>query len=51
MARDGRLDQLRPPLAQALKGARLILFHEAAIADDIGGKNGGEPPFHICTRR
>jgi hypothetical protein len=40
MARDRRLDQLRPPLAQALEGPRLILLHEAAVADDIGGENG-----------
>ena len=29
-----------------LKGFRFVLLHQAAVADDISGKNGGELAFH-----
>ena len=46
MACDGGLNQLGPRLAQAFKGARLILFHEAAVPDHVRCENGRKPPFH-----
>jgi len=42
MARDGRLNQLDPPLTQALEGTRLILLHKTAVADHVSGQNGCE---------
>jgi hypothetical protein len=46
VACDCRLNQLDTPLSQALESARLILFHETAVADHVGGEDGREPPLH-----
>ena len=29
------------------KSARFVALHEAALADHIGGKNGGKSAFHL----
>src|SRR5262249_49406591 len=44
-----RFEQFLAMSAQTLEGVRLVLFHEAAVADDIDGKNGGEPTFHASA--
>jgi len=31
------------------KRPRLILTHEAGIADHVCGKDGGQPPFHTLS--
>ena len=31
--------------------SRLVGFHETAIANHIGGKNGCEVAFHCCSPR
>ena len=43
---DRRLDQLRAADFEPLEGPRLVQLHEAAVADDVGGEDGGELPFH-----
>ncbi len=34
---------------EALKPARLVLAHEASVADHVSGKDGGKPAFHTLS--
>ena len=43
---DRRLEQLPAVRSEPLKRAGFVLLHEAAVADDVGGENGGEPAFY-----
>ncbi len=47
--RDPRLHQLSTEGLQALERSRLILAHEAGIADNVGGKNGGKSAFQTLS--
>jgi hypothetical protein len=47
--RDFRLHQLFPKGFQALERSRLILAHEAGIADNVCGKYGGKPAFQALS--
>ena len=42
---DQSVDAL-PTFAQPVQGALLVRTHEPAVADDIGGENGGETALH-----
>ena len=42
---DRRIDQLQTMGLEARERARLIAFHQAAVADHVGGKDGREPAF------
>ena len=46
MRRDCRLNQFSPACLKSLKGSRLVQLHQAAVASDIGGEDGGELAFH-----
>jgi hypothetical protein len=41
------LDQLSAKGLEGREGTRLIGRHQAAVADDIGGEDGGKPPFLV----
>jgi hypothetical protein len=41
-----RLQHLLAPLLQRRQRAGLVLLHEAAVADHVGGENGGKTAFH-----
>ena len=41
--RDGGIEGLAPDLPERGERAGLVGAHHAAIADDVGGKDGGEP--------
>jgi hypothetical protein len=41
-----RFDQFDPVRLEPLEGSRLVQFHQAAVAGDVGGENGGELAFH-----
>ncbi len=40
------LEQTLAVSEQALEGIRLIVLHEAGVADDVGCENCGQPAFH-----
>jgi len=42
---DFRIQQLLAARLQCGQRARLVLSDEAAVADHVGGKDGGKPPF------
>ena len=44
--RDRRLDQFRPVGLKSFEGSSLVLFHQAAVADDVGGEDCGELSLH-----
>lgn len=48
MARDLGLEQLPAALLQPREGPRLVAFHHRGIANDVGGKDGGELAVHEC---
>ena len=46
---DLRLEQLLAVRAQPLERPGLILLHEPAVADHVGGEDRGEPAFHAIA--
>src|SRR4030095_3149179 len=46
MTGDFRPEKLPAVSAQPFERGRLVLFHESAVADHIGGKDGGQSAFH-----
>ena len=48
MRRDRRFDQFDPARLEPLEGSRLVLLHQAAVAGDVGGEDGGELAFQYC---
>src|SRR5262249_36173890 len=49
MLRDFRLKQLLAVGAQPRERAGLVLLHEPAVTDHIGGQNRGEPALHAVA--
>src|SRR5215510_9598099 len=49
MLRDFRLKQLLAVGAQPRERAGLVLLHEPAVTDHIGGQNCGEPALHAVA--
>lgn len=47
MFSDPGFDQLRAELPDRRQGTGLVLAHEAAIPDHIGGQNGGKSAFLV----
>ena len=41
------IDKLLAVRLERSERARLILFHEAAVANHIGGQDGGEAALHV----
>jgi hypothetical protein len=49
---DRRFDKFAPMRSEPCEGAGLVEPHEAAIASNIGGKNGREPALDpLCAQR
>ncbi len=46
---DERLEYLLAMRFQAFKRSRIVLTHEARVADHVGGKYGGKPAFHTLS--
>ena len=46
---DFRLHQLSTQGLQALERSRLVLSHEARVADHVSGKNGGQSAFQVLS--
>jgi hypothetical protein len=44
---DRGVDQLPAMLFEGVQGACLVLCHEAAVGDHVGGEYGGEPSLHV----
>jgi hypothetical protein len=40
------LEELFPMGAEPLESACVVLLHESAVADDVGGEDGREAAFH-----
>ena len=48
MRRDRRLDEFSAARLKPFEGSRLVQLHQAAIAGDVGGEDGGELAFEYC---
>jgi hypothetical protein len=46
-----RLEELLAVCSKALEGVGLVLLHKTAVTNYVGGEDGGELAFHICTER
>ena len=49
MGRDQGLDEIHAKCLKRGEGAGLVLAHEAAVADHIGGQDGGKFAFHAVS--
>ena len=43
------IDEVVASGLESRMGAGLVLAHEAAVADHVGGKNDGQPAFHSVS--
>ena len=48
MRRYRRFDQFGPARLETLERSRLVQLHQAAVAGDVGGEDGGELAFEYC---
>ncbi len=46
---DLAIDEVIPMGLQRRQGAGLVLLHEAAVADHVGGQYGGKPAFQVLS--
>ena len=46
MLRYRRFNEFNAVSLDPLKGFRFVLLHQAAVSDNVSGKNGGELSFH-----
>ena len=51
MLGDLTVDQIRSNGFNGRERSSLIKAHQAAVADDIGGKNSGKASFHLINKQ
>ena len=51
MLRDFALYNFRPHSFQRFEGPSFVRAHQAAVANDVGGKDGTQATFHIGAKQ